>query len=274
MLKVTKAQINRNIVPHLSKGKRGPKCKVGLWRIVRAILYRMKTGIQWRELPIKSLFGRHAISWKSVYYYFSKWSKDGSMYLLWVNILSIHKSLLDMSSVQLDGSHTIAKRGGESVGYQGRKRSKTTNQVFLTDRQSIPLACGDPVAGNHHDLFDIRKCMSKIVATLAGAGIGHEGLFMNADAGFDAKDLRTWCDTHEIIPNFDLNKRNAKNPDDHDYCFDNQLYKERFAVERTNAWIDGFKGLLIRYEVKAINWLSLHYLAFSTILLRKAGKIL
>ena len=271
MIKVTKALINRNIVPHLSKGGRGPKCKVGLWRIVRAILYRMKTGTQWRELPIRSLFGRHTISWKSVYYYFSKWSKDGSMYLLWVNLLSVCKSVLDMSSVQLDGSQTVAKRGGESVGYQGRKKCKTTNQLFLTDRQGIPLACSDPVSGNHNDLFEIKKCMSKMVAVLKAATIEHKGLFMNADAGFDAHELRDWCDDHEIIPNFDLNKRNSKDPDKNDYYFDGQLYKERFAVERTNAWLDGFKGLLVRYEVKAINWLSLHYLAFSIIILRKKG---
>lgn len=271
MIKVTKAQINRNIVPHLSKGKRGPKCKVELWRVVRAILYRMKTGIQWRELPIKSLFGRHAISWKSVYYYFSKWSGDGSMYLLWANLLRIYRSILDMSSVQLDGSQTIAKRGGESVGYQNRKKAKSTNQLFLTDRQGIPLACSDPVSGNHNDLFEIKECMSKIIGTLSAAGIDHKGLFMNGDAGFDAQELRSWCYKHEIIPNLDLNKRNSKDPDEHDYYFDNQLYKERFAVERTNAWLDGFKGLLVRYEVKARNWLSLHYLAFSVILLRKAG---
>lgn len=191
MLKVAKAQINRNIAPHLSKGKRDPRCKVGLWQIVRAILYRMKTGVQWRELPIKSLSGRYTTSWKSVYYYFSKWSKYGSIFLLRVNLLNTHKSLLDMSSVQLGGSHTIAKKGGESVGYQGRKKSNATNQLFLTDRQGIPPACSDPVAGNHNDLFGIRKCMSKIVATLADSHVRHEGLFLNADAGFDAQDLRS-----------------------------------------------------------------------------------
>ena len=62
MIKLTKKMINAHLVPHLSKGKRGPDCKVGLWRIVRAILKRLKTGLQWRELPIKELFGRHKIS--------------------------------------------------------------------------------------------------------------------------------------------------------------------------------------------------------------------
>ena len=38
-----------------------------------------------------------------------------------------------MSSVEIDGSHTPAKRGGQQVGYQGRKKANTTNMLFLTD---------------------------------------------------------------------------------------------------------------------------------------------
>ena len=268
MVKLTKKMINKNLVPHLSKGKRGPGCKVGLWRIVRAILYRLKTGIQWRELPIRSLFGRHSISWNSVFYYFSKWSKDGSWYKLWTAVLKINKAILDMSSTELDGSHTPAKRGGEAVAYQGRKKAKTTNMLFMTDKQGLPLACSEPFSGNHNDLFEIEKSVSKIVLTLEDSTIDCDGIFMNADAGFDSKNLRVLCQRTGIIPNFDINKRNTKNPDQNDYYFDNQLYKERFAVERTNAWIDAFKNLIIRYETNAEHWLGLHYLVFSFILIR------
>ena len=67
----------------------------------------------------------------------------------------LNKRYLDMSSVQLDGSHTPVKRGGIAVAYQGRKKAKTTNMLFLTDQQGIPLACSQPVAGNHNDLFEI-----------------------------------------------------------------------------------------------------------------------
>ena len=143
--------------------------------------------------------------------------------------------------------------------------------LVLTDKQGLPLACSDPVAGNHNDLFEVEKNVSKIVTTLSDAQISCDGIFMNADAGFDSRNLRTLCEKIGIIPNFDLQKRNAKNPDQNDYYFDYQLYKERFAVERTNAWIDGFKNLLIRYETNARHWLGLHYLAFSYILLRRVG---
>jgi len=41
-------------------------------------------------------------------------------------------------------------------------------------------------------------------------------------------------------------------------------------VERTNAWIDGFKSLYVRYETSARNWLSSHFLAFSLIIVEKS----
>ena len=271
MLKLTKRQINRNIVPLLSKGNRGPRCKVGEWRIVRAILYRMKTGVQWRELPMDSLFNGHLTSWKSVYHYFAKWCKDGSFYRLWTVVLNLCRELLDMSSVEFDGSHTPAKQGGQQVGYQGRKKSKTTNMLFLTDRQGLPLACSDAMSGEHHDVFEIEENLSKMVASLQQAGIATEGLFLNGDAGFDAERMRKICARYDIIPNIARNKKNRMDANAKSYLFDSELYKERFAVERTNAWIDGFKALLVRYETNAKHWLGLHHLAFSFMLLRRKG---
>jgi len=41
--------------------------------------------------------------------------------------------LLDLSSIQLNGSHTPANNGGVAVGYQGRKAARTTNALFVVD---------------------------------------------------------------------------------------------------------------------------------------------
>jgi putative transposase len=43
-----------------------------LKEIFDAIFYLLKTGCQWRQLP--GDFG----AWQSVYYYFRKWSRDGT----------------------------------------------------------------------------------------------------------------------------------------------------------------------------------------------------
>ena len=73
-----KDTINNWIIPFLSVGKRGFKSNFGLASIFLLILKRLKTGVQWRELPIEVYFEKGEISWQNVYYYFNKWSKDGS----------------------------------------------------------------------------------------------------------------------------------------------------------------------------------------------------
>ena len=80
-------------------------------------------------------------------------------------------------------------RGGEEVGYQGRKKRKTTNALYLTDKQGLVLAMSTPVSGNHNDLFNIEDTFEELTTMLEDATISVDGLFMNADAGFDAERL-------------------------------------------------------------------------------------
>lgn len=264
---LSKKFITENLMPHLSQTHLGRKTKLPLWRIIKAIIYRTKSGCQWRELPTGHFASPLLMRWQSVYYHFRKWSKDGSWKRMWTQILIIHRRILDLSSIQLDGSHTPAKRGGQAVGYQGRKKCKTTNALFLTDKQGIPLALSEPVSGNHNDLFEIEKSFTQILSDLTEAQISSNGLFMNADAGFDSEKMRRLCFVAGIFPNIDFNKRNSKNIDNQP-LMDDLLYKERFSVERTNAWIDAFKMLLTRFETLTETWMSLHYICFAMILLR------
>ena len=230
-----------------------------------AILYKLKTGCQWRELPMKEFFTT-SYKWNSVYYHFQRWSKDDCWEKLWQTILKKYKIELDMSSVQLDGTHTPAKRGGENVAYQGRKKCKTSNMLILADSKGIPLVCSNPIAGNHNDAYNLEDNFNEMLSFLSRADINTEGLFLNADAGFDTNGFRKLCFQKDIIDNIDMNKRNAE---DRDCLLDKELYKNRFVVERTNAWLDGFKALLIRFETKSTHWKALNLLAFCVILLRK-----
>ena len=54
-------------------------------------------------------FFKTRYKWQSVYYHYQKWSKDGSLEKLWKIVLNKYKHTLDMSSVQLDGTHTPQK---------------------------------------------------------------------------------------------------------------------------------------------------------------------
>ena len=233
--------------------------------MIAAILYRLKSGCQWRELPMKQFF-RTSYKWQSVYYQFQRWSKDGSWENVWKRVLEKHKSRLDLSSIQLDGSHTPSKRGGEAVAYQGRKKCKTSNLLILTDSQGIPLICSEPQEGNHNDAYNLENSVEKMLQEMRHSTIATEGLFLNADSGFDTTEFRNCCFRNEIIANIDQNKRNGNTAD---HLFDEMLYKCRYVVERTNAWMDAFKAILIRFETNKIHWKALNLLAFCVILLRQ-----
>jgi transposase len=265
-----KDSIDKYILTNLSVGERGKACSKELMReVVGLILYRLKTGCQWRMLPLQQFFTTESLSWQGTYYHFREWVKDGSWSKVWIAILSAHKDKLDLSSMQLDGSHTPCKQGGEAVGYQARKKTKTTNSLFLADNQGQMLACATPQEGNHHDLFNIQSLFNELCEILSKAGIDLKGLFLNADAGFDSQELRKLCKEKQIEANIAINSRNGVSQAEEYMYFDEELYKCRTVVEHANAWMDSFKALLVRFEKKTTTWVALLLLAFSVRFLRK-----
>ncbi len=267
-----KDMIEKWIVPHLVVGKRGFSSKVPLYQIVMLILYRLKTGCQWRQLPIGQFFTEEQLTWQGVYYYFNRWSKSGCFEQVWVNLLAKHHACLDLSSAQVDGSHTPAKNGGEAVGYQGRKAAKTTNSLFLADNQGVMLAMATPQEGQHHDLYEIQTLFGQLIQLLQAAGVEVKGVFLNADPGFDSNAFRQACQQQEIQANIKANPRSGKEETAEQVYFDEELYKRRVVIERANAWMDSFKALLVRFETRVSTWVSLHLLAFVVLFMRKINK--
>lgn len=265
-----KDTIEMEIIPHIPLAKRGFQPTVPLVEIVNAILYKLKTGVQWHQLSTRVFFGQRPLSWEAVYYHYRKWCVNGVWKSCWISLLEKHKSFLDLSSADLDGSHTPAVRGGEQVEYQGRKKRKTTNALYLTDRQGLPLAMSEPLAGNHNDLYEIEVQFEVVTATLGQANIPVEGLFLNADAGFDSKEFRESCEGKEINANICFNKRNGNM--DRDEYFDQELYRQRYSIERTNAWMDSFRSLLNRFDTTVASWLGFNYLSFIVLALKKFKK--
>lgn len=262
--------IENEILPHLSVAKRGFETKSCLVEIINSILYKLKTGMQWHMLPVKSLFSDVVLSYKTVYWHFRKWSKKGEWESSWLHILENYKSFLDLSTASIDGSHTRALRGGEEVEFQTRKMSKTTNALYLTDNQGIPIAMSSPVSGNHHDLYQIESHLDELFQTLNKANISTNGLFINADAGFDSKEFRSKCFEYGIIPNTAINPRNGNN--DETIIFDEVLYEQRYTIERTNAWMDSYRTVLNRFDKTVLSWIAFNHIAFMVIFLKKIYK--
>jgi len=250
----------RYILPHLSVAQRGYSSSVDRWEIVNAILYKFKTGVAWYLLPVNSLISSGHIQYGAVFHHFRKWTKDGSWQQVWIKLLGQFKSLLDLSTAQFDGTHTPCQCGGQQVAYQGRKKAKTTNTLWLTDKQGRVVAFCPPLAGNHHDVYQIDQQLASMVDTLQQASISVEGLFINADAGFDSATLRRIC--HQLGIHLNAPSRANNNQQIEQYnCFDELMYDSRYVVERTNAWMDADRSFIIRYDTTISRWTAWHYIA-------------
>jgi transposase len=220
-----------------------------LYKLFNYILKKLYTGCQWKELPIDPEPhdpGKKELSWHAVYYHYRKWARDGSLEKVWQGSILTISSDLDLSELNLDGSHVIAKKGGESVAYQGRKKAKTTNILPISDRNGFFIASTGLIAGNHNDAYNLKSHLQAAFKAMKRLGLDFQGAFFNADKAFDTKDARKTCFNHAVIPNIDENKRNRKGPKrGRKRFFDPVIYKNRFAAERSFAWVDKFKARLI-----------------------------
>jgi len=209
------------------------------------------------------------ISWQAVYYHWQKWNADGSLKRVWQQSIETIRDELDLSQLNLDGSHAIAKKGGESVAYQRRKRAKTSNILPITEGKGYVVASTGIVAGNHHDAFCLKAHLQSAFKAIKHLGLLIDQAFFNADSAFDTRDGRKVCFNHGVIPNIAENQRNRKQPKrGRKRLFNADVYKQRFTSERSFAWIDKFRALLIRYDRKDANFLGGHHLAFAMINLR------
>ena len=255
-------------MPYLSVAQRGFVSMFDLVEKVNAILYKLKSGCQWRMLPVGHLFSGKAPSHITVFKHYRKWCRNGDWEYAFSQNLKENKDKVDLSLAHIDGSHTPVCRGGEKAEYQGRKKRNTTNALYLSDRQGLPLAMSEPQAGNHTDLYEIESRIDEIATQLRNAEIPVDGLFANLDAGFDGEKLRIALDSHGIVSNVCPNRRNGADSSEK-YFFDEEMYKERWVVERTNAWMDGFKAVLIRFYTTVSSWKGWNYLAFLVIFIKK-----
>lgn len=268
---VTEAQFSEYIEPSLSKAKRGYVCRVELRHIFNAILYKIHTGCQWAKLPMISLMNSANVllSWWAVYYHFRKWSKDGSLENVFKHSILTIQDQLDLSEINLDGSHTIAKKGGESVTYQGRKKAKTSNLLPLTEACGFIIGICQFLPGHHNDSFNLKPALAQSFKAAKRLGLSIKGAFFNADAAFDVQAARKVCFNHGLIPNIPENTRNRKKTKPGPKrLFNKDAYKHRFVAERCFAWQDKFRHLLIRFDRKDPHFLGASFIAFAMINLR------
>jgi transposase len=159
--------------------------KPNLRTVVEAMLYRMRVGCPWRDLP--SIFG----FWNSIYQQFNRWSSKGKL-------ISIFKSLVcepDLEWEFIDGSivkahqHSTgaASDGGEAIGKSVAGNS--TKIHMAVDGFGLPIEF-EITGGEVHDC----KIAPEFVLKLPTAD------YIIGDKGYDSEELREIIRKKSSIP--------------------------------------------------------------------------
>jgi transposase len=126
-VQLSESEFEAFLLPHLSMPKRGPKCKLGYYRVFNLILRVLYTGMQWKCLPVPTdAQGNPAIHYTTVYKVFAKWADDGSLWQAFVasvRHLATEKHL-DLSVLHGDGTNTVAKKGAMALATRATSTRK------------------------------------------------------------------------------------------------------------------------------------------------------
>jgi transposase len=186
--------------------------KLNLRIMVEGILYRMRVGCPWRDLPSKFGF------WNSVYQQFNRWSSKNKL-------INIFKCLVDEPDLEwefIDG--TIVKAHQHSTGAAsdgdeaiGKSVAGNTTKIHMAvDAYGLPIHF-KITGGAVHDY----KVAPDFFAALPAAD------YMIADRGYDSDELRDLIRAKLSIPIIPRKSNSKIGNGDMDWG----LYKYRHLVE-------------------------------------------
>ena len=251
-VQLSESEFTQFILPHLTMPKRGPRCKLGYHRVFNLILWVLYTGMPWKCLPVpKDTHGNAAIHDTTVYKVLARWSDDGSLedaFIASVGHLADHNQL-DLSVLHGDGTNTVAKKGGDGIGYSGHKHQQGEKVIAIIDNNGYVLAPLPVAPVNEADTVLLPEGLQALKRVARLTGLGLTGAYLNLDGGFDSRHNRKAIFNAGLIPNIKENPRNRKTTKrGRKRLFNDAMHALRDRVERTFAWEDEFKRLLLRFE--------------------------
>ena len=218
--------------------------KKNLRMTLEGILFRIKSGGAWRDLP--GAFG----SWSAIYQCFNRWSKKGLFNYLFKGCIvdpDCEWGFMDATIVKAHQHSTgAATNSSEAIGKS--RGGNTTKIHVLADSFGLPVA---------FYLTPGQAADSKSAYLLLEAAPSFEHII--CDRGYDSEKLRGHIKNTgaiHVIPR----KRNSLigNKD-----IDWDLYKHRHQVENLFARIKHFRGLATRYDKLKRNFESVVALVFA-----------
>lgn len=211
---------------------------------LEGILFRMRTGIPWRDIPQE--FG----NWNTIFRRFNLWSRKGVM----TEILRFLSSLRDPQWVFMDGSIVKAHQDSttsrdshcEAIG--NSRGGKTTKIHLAVDSGGFPIHF-ELSGGQVNDIVHGESLIEGI------SGIG----MVVADKGYDSEALREFTRRIGATPVIPRRGNNKAGNEDMDWS----MYRLRHLVENAFLSIKKYRAISTRYDKLARNYQAMVALAFS-----------
>jgi hypothetical protein len=140
----------------------------------------------------------------------------------------------------------------------------------MTDNHGYVLSAFPVVPVNETDMVLLPEGLNalKRVAKMVGLNLG--GAYLNLDSGFDSTYNRKMIFNAGMIPNIKENPRNRKRTKrGRKRFFNAAIHALRTRVDRTFAWEDKFKRLLLRFERIQQRHYGMKLLAYTLINMRE-----
>lgn len=230
----------------------GPKPVVHDRReVVNAIFYISRTGAPWRHLP-------HDLpDWQSVYHYFRKWTKDGTLKLLHDALRGTVRQQEGRSAQPtagiLDSQSAKTALEAESRGYDAGKKVKGRKRHLLVDTLGLVLVAWISTA----DVQD-RDATAAVLPMAAEQFPTLKKVF--ADGAYEGPRVA------EIARQSGLEVEIVKRSDNLPGFV---VQAKRWIVERTLGWLSRERRLSRDYERKEESSESFVYLGMIRLMLRR-----
>nr|WP_261568236.1 IS5 family transposase [Frankia gtarii] len=216
--------------------------------VFTAVVYVLTAGCAWRHMP-----GEFGVSVPTAHRRFQAWTRAGVWPRLHRAVLDAHGEAgrVDWSSVIVDAASLRAKKG-TLTGLNPVDRGKTGSKLHvLADAAGLPLVVA--VSGaNLHDSHAPIPLVASIPAIRSPHGPPRRRPGkLRADKAYDQQGLRRFLRRHGI--GVRIARRGVDSTE--------RLGRHRWKIERTIAWLDGYRRLTIRYERNGLNFLGFLCLA-------------
>lgn len=121
---------------------------------------------------------------------------------------------------------------------------------------------------NEHDCTIFPETFTQLREFTRQLGIDLRGARLVLDSGFDSKQNKALIAGQELVPVICPNRRNTQEPIAIARLyrwFKRDSYRHRYKVERTFAWQDTYRKLVVSYEQLKETRLGFRYLAYALI---------